>query len=283
LSEEEKPKVQNPLESCQGPSGFIFILAAVLLVYIMFGGLGEDIAEISGTVLNPLIGFGGKFPLLTMLCAGLITISVSSIVRHFLADWVDMAKKQRIMNQYNKEVREATKANNQGRLEKLNEQQQDIMGMQSSLMMTQMKSSIISMVVAILIFRWLYSFIWSVHQPTITLPWNPTWELTGMALEDVCGSICMAPGGRAGLPYWIIVYILITIPIGQALMRGLKYFEFSRKLKSRGESIFGEILHPQEDDEEDEKEVSDKGGKKHRKRKPGKAPKLDKRGKDRKR
>ena len=244
MAEKKSNEMQNPLESCQGPSGFIFILAGIVLVYIMFGGYGDDIADISGIVLNPLIGFGGRFPLLTMVCAGLITITVSSTVRHFLADWVDMAKKQRIMNEYNKEVRKATKENNQARVEKLNEQQQDIMGMQSSLMMTQMKSSIISMVIAILIFRWLYSFIWSIPQPTITLPWEAHWELTGMALKEVCGSICMAPGGAGGggMPYWIFVYILITIPIGPALMRGLKYFEFSRTLKSRGESVFGEMV-----------------------------------------
>mgnify|MGYP002394934748 CR=1 FL=1 len=264
--------MQNPLESCQGPSGFIFILAGIVLVYIMFGGLGDDIADISGIVLDPLIGFGGRFPLLTMFCAGLITITVSSTVRHFLADWVDMAKKQRIMNEYNKEVRKATKENNQARVEKLNEQQQEIMGMQSSMMMTQMKSSIISMVIAILIFRWLYSFIWSVPQPTITLPWETQWMLTGMALQEVCGSICMAPGGAGGggMPYWIFVYILITIPIGQALMRGLKYFEFSRKLKKRGESVFGEMLEATGlKEDEDEKKRESKG--KSKKKKKGKS------------
>lgn len=290
--------MQNPMESCQGPSGFIFILSFVLLMYIMFNKSGDSISDISGIVLNPLIGFSGKFPLLTMLCGGIITISVSSTVRHFMADWVDTAKKQKVMNEYNKVVREATKSGNQSLQERLNTQQQEIMGMQSSMMMTQMKSSIMTMVIAILIFRWIYSFIWSVPQPTITLPWDTTWALTDMAFEQLCGSMCIlggSGGAGGGMPYWIFVYIIVTIPIGQALMRGLKYFEFSRKLKAQDESVFGEMIHFVEEtveegvkgdhtDDEKPKKRRKKGGGGGKKggkgkdsdggKKPRKAPKL---------
>jgi len=72
------------------------------------------------------------------------------------------------------------------------------------------------------------------------------------------------------MPYWIFVYILITIPIGQALMRGLKYFEFSRKLKKRGESVFGEMLEATGlKEDEDEKKRESKG--KSKKKKKGKS------------
>ncbi|MBN1390209.1 MAG: DUF106 domain-containing protein [Candidatus Thermoplasmatota archaeon] len=235
----QTPKVENPLQSCQGPSGFIFIIAFAFLFLIMFDrNLGNQISDMVGLVLYPAIGFNGHFPVLTMLCAGFLTITISTVVRHFTMDWIDLAKKQRLMNEYNKAVRAATKAGNQSLVEKLQSENQDIMGMQSTMMMQQMKASIISMVIAILIFRWLYSFIWSVPQATVTVPWNMQWPLTGSALGDVCGSICMNPSG-SGIPYWIFVYIPITVPIGQAMMRGLKYFEFSSKLKKKGEDVFG--------------------------------------------
>ena len=58
----------NPLQSCQGPSGFIFILSFAFLFLIMFDrNLGNQISDIVGIVLYPLIGFGGRFPIFTML------------------------------------------------------------------------------------------------------------------------------------------------------------------------------------------------------------------------
>ncbi|MFO8052257.1 MAG: EMC3/TMCO1 family protein [Thermoplasmatota archaeon] len=240
MAETETPKVQNPLESCQGPTGFIYILAFAFLFLIMFDRkLGDSISDMVGLVLYPIIGFGGRLPLLTMLFGGLITISISTAIRHFTMDWIDLAKKQRVMNEYNKTLRAAQKSGDQSKVEKLQSENQDIMGMQSSMMMQQMKASIASMVIAILIFRWIYSFLWSVPQPTVTVPWDHTWQLTGYALQEVCGSICMSPTGAGGMPYWIFLYIAISVPIGQGLMRGFKYFEFSKKLKAKGEGIFG--------------------------------------------
>ena len=77
------------------------------------------------------------------------------------------------------------------------------------------------------------------------------------------------------MPYWIFVYIILTIPIGQALMRGLKYFEFSRKLKSQGESVFGEMIHFVEETVEEgvKGESSDAEKKKKRRKKGGKGGK----------
>ncbi|MGA1792714.1 MAG: DUF106 domain-containing protein [Thermoplasmatota archaeon] len=278
---EEAPQVQNPLQSCQGPSGFIFVISFAFLFLIMFDrNLGNQISDIVGIVLYPVIGFGGRFPLLTMFGAGILTISISTGIRHFTMDWIDLAKKQRLMNEYNKAVRAATKAGNQSLVERLQSENQEIMGMQSSMMMQQMKASIISMVIAILIFRWLYSFIWSVPQPTVTVPWDMQWPLTGTALSSLCGSICMNPNG-SGIPYWIFVYIPITVPIGQAMMRGLKYFEFSSKLKKQGHEVFG----PVKKSEEEEEPVEEKGAGKKGKRKPRMAeePPVEKRPRDRKR
>ncbi|MGA1873685.1 MAG: DUF106 domain-containing protein [Thermoplasmatota archaeon] len=278
------PEVQNPLQSCQGPSGFIFVISFAFLFLIMFDrNLGNQISDIVGIVLYPVIGFGGRYPILTMFGAGLLTITISTGVRHFTMDWIDLAKKQRLMNEYNKAVREATKAGNQSLVERLQSENQEIMGMQSSMMMQQMKASIISMVIAILIFRWLYSFIWAVPQPTVTVPWDMQWPLTGTALSSVCGQICMNPNG-SGIPYWIFVYIPITVPIGQALMRGLKYFEFSSKLKKQGEEVFGprDKVREEGKDPTKEKDGGRKGKRPREARKPPSKDKEERSGKDRK-
>lgn len=226
------------MEACKGPSGYIFILSMMILVFIMFGGLGDSVASIAGIVLDPLIGFGGKYPILTLVLAGGITVVVSTATRHFMVDWIDMAKKQKTMNEFNKQVRAAAKKGDSNRQQKLNEQNQEILAMQSSMMMDQMKSSVATMIVAILIFRWLFSFIGGLEHPVLSVPWNLDFPLLKTALGSVCGSACGA-GSEGGIPYWIFLYIILTIPFGQALMRGLKYFEFSRKLKARGHDVFG--------------------------------------------
>ena len=203
----DEKKEQPQMEACKGPSGYMFILGMMLLVFIMFGGLGDNIASISGIVLDPLIGFNGEFPLLTMMCAGLITIIVSTVTRHFMADWVDMAKKQKTMNEFNKQLREATKKGDEKRTQKLNEQNQEILAMQSSMMMSQMKSSVITMVVAILIFRWLAFHLNTIDHPVITTPWEMHWPLMETAFKKVCGTICnpTGSGSRGGMPYWIFI------------------------------------------------------------------------------
>ncbi len=280
LTKDEKaapaePAMPNPMESCQGPSGFIFILAIGFLFLIMFDrDLGDAISGYVGIVLYPIIGFGGQFPILTMFCAGVLTVGISTGIRHFMIDWVDMAKKQKMMNEYNKAVREATKSGNQSRVEKLQSENQDIMALQSQMMMGQMKSSMMSMVIVILIFRWHYSFIWSLPQATLTTMWDLNWPMTGSAFGEMCGAICMNPSG-SGIPYWIFIYMLITIPIGQALIRGLKYYEFSKKLKERGEHIFGEeeIAKDIEDIDEELDRYEDKVGKGKRKKKKKKKAK----------
>ena len=146
MADEPAPAAQpNPLQSCQGPSGFIFVISFAFLFLIMFDrDLGNQISSIVGVVLYPVIGFGGRYPIFTMLGAGILTITISTGVRHFTMDWIDLAKKQRLMNEYNKAVRKATKEGNQSLVERLQAENQDIMGMQSSMMMQQMKASIIS-------------------------------------------------------------------------------------------------------------------------------------------
>ncbi len=244
-------------EMCQGPTGFLYALAFMFLIMIMINrDLGDAISGYVGIILMPVIGFGSRWPLLTMVGAGLLTITISTTIRHFTMDWMDLARKQRIMNAYNKELRQAQKDNNQSKVERMQEQNPEIMSMQSQLMMTQMKASIFSMVIAILIFRWMYTFIATVPQPTATTPWDISWSLNGSAFEQVCGTICF--GGR-GFPYWILLYMVITIPIGQALMRGLKFFEFRRKLKEKGEDTFGvQPIKAVKDLLEDEKEEEEK-------------------------
>ena len=83
----------------------------------------------------------------------------------------------------------------------------------------------------------------------------------------------MNPNG-SGIPYWIFVYIPITVPIGQALMRGLKYFEFSTKLKKDHGDDLEDMKTSKDKAEPVDVEVVEKKPKKNASKKPrvAKAP-----------
>jgi uncharacterized membrane protein (DUF106 family)/HEPN domain-containing protein len=223
----------DPLGMCKGPSGLIFIFLAVLLVFIMFEpSLGESIISIVDIVLMPALGFDFQYPIVTLLLTAIIMIIFSSVARHFMIDWKEMAKNQKLMSSYQKEVKKAQKDNNQARLKKLQDMNPEILKLQQKQMMMQMKPMVVTMFVAIILFRWLYFFMGKLAHDSVSLPWQETFYLQSRAFTELF-EICCFWGGRSagGIPYWIGIYILVSIPIGQVLMRSLKLWDFSRDLK----------------------------------------------------
>lgn len=222
----------NPLEMCKGPSGFVFIIMAVFLVFIMFDdGLGKTIISIADIGLQPALGFNYAFPLITLMITGLIMIVFSTVLRHFLIDWKEMAKNQKLMSTYQKEVNKATKDNNQARLKKLQDMNPQIMKLQQTQMMNQMKPMVFTMFLAIILFRWLYFFMAGIPHDSISLPWQEVFYLRDPLLEQLC---CF--GGGRGMPQWVVIYILVSIPLGQVLMRALKLWDFRRDIKKLRET-----------------------------------------------
>ena len=224
----------DPLSMCKGPSGLIFIFLAVLLVFIMFEpSLGESIISIVDLVLMPALGFDFQYPMVTLFFTALIMIIFSTVARHFMIDWKGMAKNQKLMSSYQKEVKKAQKDNNQARLKKLQDMNPDILKLQQKQMMMQMKPMVVTMFVAIILFRWLYYFMGRLAHDSISLPWQETFYLQSKAFTGLFETCCFWGSGASagGIPYWIGIYILVSIPIGQVLMRGLKLWDFSRDLK----------------------------------------------------
>jgi len=82
---------------------------------------------------------------------------------------------------------------------------------------TQLKLMPITMLVIIPIFAWLANFVYLDLESTLfSVPW---------ALEANMRNSNV-------LPNWILLYSLLTLPFGQVLTRALKYFSFSKRLRS---------------------------------------------------
>lgn len=194
----------------------IMLMAFMVALIVMFdNNLRQALGKIVGVALMPLVGFGGHYPVITLVCTGLVMTFFSVTVRHFFIDWVAMARNQRIMSAFQKELREARTSNNKFKLKKLTEMQPQMTA--QSLKSTQMQFKLmpITMIVIIPIFAWLANFVYLDLSSTIfSVPWEFNADMKNSNV----------------LPNWILLYSLVTIPFGQVLQRCLKYFSFRKRL-----------------------------------------------------
>src|SRR6266511_3891268 len=107
---------------------FILIFLGIMALYVLiFPDVSRSFGQGAGVILDPMIGFGGQYPVITILLSGLLTTTVSSVVRHFFTPWVRTAKMNAALASLRKEQMEAFRKQNTGRGEKLRGKQSEIM------------------------------------------------------------------------------------------------------------------------------------------------------------
>jgi uncharacterized membrane protein (DUF106 family) len=198
-----------------GLSQMLTIFVLILAMFILFDqNLRNGLGAALGFVLEPVVGFGGQYPVVSLFLTGMIMTGITIILRHFFTDYVEQVKSQKIVAAFNKELREARLDNNTYKIKKLTEMQQEIMQKSMKVSTQQLKLLPMSMIVIIPIFAWVSVFIGNLSSSLIAVPWSMNVNLNDTIL----------------LPVWILLYSLISIPFGQILMRALRYFEFRKRL-----------------------------------------------------
>lgn len=214
-------KQKNPMSTA-----LLFLTFGFVLLILFNEGLRNWLGSAVGYAFDPIIGFDGKYPLATIFLASVILVVVTTAIRHFLVDWVNMARVQEAMRAFQKEFMEARKSNNTYKIKKLTDAQPEVMSLQAEMSTEQMKPMAFTMLLVIPIFAWLGTFmaneapgldLASECGVPIRVPWDATWELVGPAS---CG------GGYWFLPHWIILYSLFGIPFGTLAQRVLKLWEY---------------------------------------------------------
>lgn len=201
IEKEQKPQL---------PKGqFLQIFFFMIILFVLFDNrLRTAMGRGVGYVLNPVIGFHHNQPVLTILLASLLMIGASTLIRHYLVDWIKIARIQNTMRVYQKALREARAAKDSKKLETLTKLQPKLMGMQTELSSGQLKPMAGTMLVVIPVFAWLFDFVTLLDYPFFAAPWNPH---VSMFKSTV-------------LPHWILFYSAISIPFGTLLQRALKAF-----------------------------------------------------------
>lgn len=161
-----------------------------------------------------IIDFGGAYPVSTLILAGLIMTALSSIIRSFMSDPLKMARSQHVQKEFNAEMRKARMENNLYKLKKLTEQQPKMMAASMESSQDQMKVMPLTMVIVIPIYTWVWYFIENTAVSTII---NVPWAVVNLTQSFV-------------LPAWILIYTLISIPIGQLVNKVIRYYLLGKRL-----------------------------------------------------
>ena len=204
-------------------SRFIMIFLGLLAVYAIINrDVGIGFASIANVVLFPVIGFGGRLPTVTILLAGILTTSISSIIRDHYTNWVKMARTQKVMASWRREQMEAMRKGQTTKLAKLKEAQKSFMKDTMEMQTTPLKSMAWTLFFFIVIFAWLGLFVdvtlQNLGNQWIAVPWSNHVFLNSAYV----------------LPSWILLYSLLAIPFGQIVTRVLKFVRFRRRLEEMG-------------------------------------------------
>ncbi|MEA2054791.1 MAG: EMC3/TMCO1 family protein [Candidatus Thermoplasmatota archaeon] len=163
-------------------------------------------------VFFPLLGFGYRFPVLTIFLAGSVVIIISALVRHFTTDWIEMAKNQEILSKFQKEYKEARLSNNKYMIKKLEKMQPKLMQKQGEMSSKQMKIMPITLIIFIPIFTWIWDFLTGTTHYYFDVPW---------AIHVNCLDKYLI------FPNWILLYMLLSIPLTQVIQYLLKVLSWS--------------------------------------------------------
>ena len=192
------------------------------MMALVFADFRNSVGVAGGVLLDPLVGFDGAIPVLTIALAGLLSTLLSTTLRHYFTDWVNLARITKKQSALQKEITQALRKGNQSRVEKLQEFRQSMVQDSFNVQGAQMKSMAITMFLVIVIFSWLGTFVGAVLiNRTFSVPWSRTVDMTDHYV------IPLFPG-------WILLYSLLAIPIGVTFPQVLKYFSFKKRLSAMG-------------------------------------------------
>ncbi|HEQ78994.1 MAG TPA: DUF106 domain-containing protein [Euryarchaeota archaeon] len=211
---------QNPAAQQSKSLFYMMLFMGIMMLFLLFPDLRNIIGYYVGFVLDPTIGFGNAYPVITIILAGFLVTVISTVIRHFMTDWVKQAKDREASSALNKELRQAQKDNNLYKMKRLQELQMEQMANQGNVMAESMKPMMVTMVFFFGIFAWLNNFLYD--------PMTFEWCAFGYSQHFHLFENFLI------LPHFILVYMLVSISFGQLLQKALKYYLFKKKLEEMG-------------------------------------------------
>lgn len=201
----------------------IFTFAIAFLI-IIDTRLRTQLGEFVGYALDPIIGFGGRYPVLTIMIAGTLMVLLTTTIRHFTTDWLEMAKFQAYMRAFQKEFGQARKDNNTYKMKKLGDKQADLMQKSQRVQMAQMRTMPVTMLIVIPLFAWLIQFLSPLDYAFYTAPWNLRVDMWASTV----------------FPHWILLYMTLSIPLGALVQKTMKFLSWKERWQPKHPEVHDE-------------------------------------------
>ena len=199
----------------------LYLVVFMFLIIFIFPYVQEPMVNFGWAVFYPLIGFEGRYPILTIILAGIIVVLLSGLLTNFFTDWKKMGESQEVTRAFNKELQKATREGNTNRANKLRKMQPEIFKRQQEAQSGSMKPMIFLIIFIWPIFLWLRAFLADLPHFYFTVPWVDTVSFFDKPLL---------------FQAWLWIYLLFSFVIGSVIRNGLKYIAWSdwwKNVKSR--------------------------------------------------
>jgi len=196
-------------------SNLILLMVLIFMMLFIMPTFGPILGYYFGLVLEPVIGFNGLYPILTLFFAGLIVVFFSSSLTNFFTDWKKMGKAQEMSKAFQKEIQKARKEGNTKRVNKLMKMQPEIMKKQTEASGGMMKPMVFLIIFIWPIFMWLRLFLADLPHYYFTVPWANQVSFFSWPFGF----------GQA----WLWLYLVFSLVIGQILRNGLKYLSWTEQ------------------------------------------------------
>ena len=194
----------------QGNQAMLFMMFFLFLIFII-PYIGPPLGYFFGYMLVPLIGFDGKYPILTLTLAALFVVVLSSLFNSLMVDWKKMGRAQEISKAFNKELNQARRANDMAKVKKLMSMQSKIMQLSTEASFGTMKAMIPLTIFIIPIFFWLRAYLSNANYLFFTVPWADR-----VALYE-----------RTVIQHWMLLYFILALVIGQVARQAFKVLSLS--------------------------------------------------------
>jgi uncharacterized membrane protein (DUF106 family) len=218
MPDSPKPAAGTPPKT--GSSSLLLLMMLpLLMIVIMTPDIRLALGSAVGGLFTPAFGFGGQYPVWTLFACSVVLVIFTSVVRHFFTNWVEQGRQKHLSSWVQKQYKDVRMRGNITKMKKLNEYQSEMMKQSTDTMGSQMKTTLVTIFVAMAIFLWLGVFMYSGTTSTfLSVPWAPKVNY-------------LSPGPFIHvMPTWILLYSILSIPLGQVLGAALKIISFQRKV-----------------------------------------------------
>jgi uncharacterized membrane protein (DUF106 family) len=208
-----------PVSPWKSLERFLLIFLGFMGIYMLFDTSARNaVAADIGSLLVPVLGFGGKHVLLTMFLTGVLQMAITAVAYHFTTDWVETARVQK----HNQAIRplytQAIRSGKKDRVEALKPHMNELQMRQTKVTFSQLKGMVVTWVLIIAIYTWMGLFISGL--PTAD-------QYVNLFGSHVSLLVPLGP-----VPLWFLVFSLYTLPLNLLFRRYLKHVALSRHLQT---------------------------------------------------